>query len=116
LTITSINSENKKNILFSNDQKIRELEQEKIFYKAFSDYMVKKDNSYHVIFDKISHILRTPLTIIKANSEMLLDDQFGLLSDIQKEKIDMIKKNTDEMFDIIFDLLKDKEPYSFRIF
>lgn len=97
-----------KNVLYSNEQKIRELEQEKILYKALSDYLIKKDDSYLTIFDNIDHILRTPLTVIKSYTEMLLDNQFGNISYVQKEKIEMIKKNTDVLLDVIFDLLKEK--------
>ena len=53
-----------------------------------------------------SHELRTPITPMKAQLQMLEKDYFGKLTDKQKESLSIIIRNTDRLDNIIVDFLE----------
>ncbi len=52
-----------------------------------------------------SHELRTPITPIKANLQMLLSDYFGPLNETQKKSIQMVLRNAEHLDRLIEDIL-----------
>ena len=53
-----------------------------------------------------SHELRSPMTPMKAQLQMLLEDYFGKLNDKQKESLDIVLRNTNRLDNLIKDLLE----------
>lgn len=53
-----------------------------------------------------SHELRSPMTPMKAQLQMLLGDYFGRLNKKQKESVDIVLRNTDRLDRIIQDFLE----------
>ncbi len=53
-----------------------------------------------------SHELRSPMTTMKAQLQMLLEDYFGRMNKKQKESVDTILRNTNHLDRIIVDLLE----------
>jgi len=53
-----------------------------------------------------SHELRTPITPMKAQLQMLEKDYFGKLTDKQKESLQIVIRNTDRLDNIIVDFLE----------
>lgn len=53
-----------------------------------------------------SHELRTPITPLKAQLQMLRQDAFGPLNDKQKESVDIVLRNADRLDRIIEDFLE----------
>ena len=88
---------------------INELNQEKIILKEVNKYLDENETISKEIFDLISHELRTPIVTIKSYIDMLLNDQFGELTEQQKEKLERIKENTDLLIKFIFQILEKKE-------
>ena len=88
---------------------INELNQEKIILKEVNKYLDENETISKEIFDLISNELRTPIVTIKSYIDMLLDDQFGELTEQQKEKLERIKENTDLLIKFIFQILEKKE-------
>lgn len=88
---------------------INELNQEKIILKEVNKYLDENETISKEIFDLISHELRTPIVTIKSYIDMLLNDQFGELTEQQKEKLERIKENTDLLIKVIFQILEKKE-------
>lgn len=88
---------------------INELNQEKIILKEVNKYLDENETINKEIFDLISHELRTPIVTIKSYIDMLLNDQFGELTEQQKEKLERIKENTDLLIKVIFQILEKKE-------
>jgi len=52
-----------------------------------------------------SHELRTPMTPMKAQLQMLLESYFGKLNEKQKQSIEMILRNTERLDKLIIDIL-----------
>ena len=88
---------------------INELNQEKIILKEVNKYLDENETISKEIFNLISHELRTPIVTIKSYIDMLLNDQFGELTEQQKEKLERIKENTDLLIKVIFQILEKKE-------
>jgi signal transduction histidine kinase len=53
-----------------------------------------------------SHELRTPITPLKAQLQMLLQEYFGKLTEKQKESLDVILRNADRLNKIVEDFLE----------
>ena len=87
----------------------RELEQEKMILKEVNKYLDENETISKEIFDSLSHELRTPVVTIKAYIDMLLNDQFGELTEQQKEKLERVKGNIDLLIKVIFQMLEKKE-------
>jgi len=84
----------------------RELKQEKIIFKELYGYLNSYEKLSNEIFDSMSHELRTPVVSIKANIDMLLQNQFGKLTTVQKDRLQRIKENTDLLITVIFQMLE----------
>ena len=88
---------------------INELNQEKMILKEVNKYLDENEIISKEIFDSLSHELRTPVVTIKSYIDMFLNDQFGELTEQQKEKLERIKENTDLLIKVIFQILEKKE-------
>jgi len=53
-----------------------------------------------------SHELRSPMTPMKAQLQMLMGDYFGKLNDKQKESVNIVLRNTERLDGIILDFLE----------
>ena len=100
--------ESKKKIDIDANFMINELKQEKIILEKLNEILMKEESISEEIFDSMSHELRTPVVSIKAYTDMLINGNFGHLSEEQKEKLTRIKTNTDLLLDVIFQLLEKK--------
>ena len=95
-----INNKRKK-LKVTNLHKAREMEQEKILLLELEDFLKKKEKKTDKLFTKLSHEFRTPLVPILAYSQMLLEGQFGDLSDLQKKRLFIIKSSADSLVQLI---------------
>ena len=102
-------TQKRKIVQANNHHSINELNQEKIILKEVNKYLDENETISKEIFDLISHELRTPIVTIKSYIDMLLNDQFGELTEQQKEKLERIKENTDLLIKFIFQILEKKE-------
>ena len=84
---------------------IKELEQEKLLLEQLNKYLEENESISDEVFDSVSHDLRTPVSTIKAYTDMLLQGHFGDLTSKQKEKMKQIKENTDLLINVIFQML-----------
>jgi len=79
-----------------------------------STLALSKMNEEHLQLDKAkaeflsitSHELRTPITPLKAQLQMLQQEYFGKLTEKQKESLDVILRNADRLNKIIEDFLE----------
>lgn len=98
------------NLLTSETKKkdfvIKELEQQKFLFEEVITFLKENQVISKEIFDSLSHELRTPVVTIKANIDMLLGGNFGVMTPKQKEKLQSVKKNTDLLIDYIFKILE----------
>jgi len=85
---------------------IRELEQQKIILQALNKYLTENENISNEVFDSLSHELRTPMAIIKTNSDMLIMGKFGNLTQAQQETLKEIKVNTNLLMNAVFKMLE----------
>ena len=102
-------TQKRKIVQANNHHSINELNQEKIILKEINKYLDKNETISKEIFDSLSHKLRTPIVTIKSYIDMLLNDQFGELTEQQKEKLERIKENTDLLIKFIFQILEKNE-------
>ena len=102
-------TQKRKIVQANNHHSINELNQEKIILQEINKYLDKNETINKEIFDSLSHELRTPIVTIKSYIDMLLNDQFGELTEQQKEKLERIKENTDLLIKFIFQILEKKE-------
>jgi signal transduction histidine kinase len=74
---------------------------------AKTDYERRQIDSAKTEFLSItSHELRSPMTPMKAQLQMLMDDYFGKLSRQQREAVDIVLRNTERLDKIIVDFLE----------
>ena len=64
------------------------------------------DKAKSEFLSMISHELRTPITPLKVQLQMLQEEYFGKLTDKQKESLDVIVRNTGRLNKIIEDFLE----------
>ena len=94
------------------DHLFRELEQEKLILKDINKYLEENETISEVIFQSLSHELRTPAVTVKAYVGMLLKGQFGEVTTEQREKLERVKESTDLLINVIFKMLeKSKKRY-----
>jgi signal transduction histidine kinase len=96
-----INNKTRKKFKVTNLHRNREMEQEKILLTELEDFLKKQEKKTDKLFTKLSHEFRTPLVPILAYSQMLLEGQFGDLSDLQKIKLSAIKSSADSLLQLI---------------
>lgn len=66
--------------------------------------LIEKDKQKDDFLDSVTHELRTPITAIRATSEILLDDE-EIPSDLKKEFLSNIISESDRLNEIINDIL-----------
>ena len=84
-------------IVNMDSHKIKEIEQEKEFLEDINSLYEKlnKKNSY--LLSSLNQEIRTPLVLIKSYTDMLLDDQFGAITQIQRDKLVLMSKSIDSL-------------------
>ncbi len=96
----------------SKSHTIKELEQEKIILEEINQSLEEKDYENKEILNSMSHEFRTPLVIIKSYVDMTLDEKFGKINSMQRQKLESVKKNIDVLITAIFktlEVLEDKK-------
>ena len=91
---------------------IKELEQEKMILEEINQSLEEKEFENKEILNSMSHEFRTPLVIIKSYVDMTLDEKFGKINSIQRQKLEHVKKNIDILITSIFktlEVLEDKK-------
>jgi len=63
--------------------------------------LIKQDALKTTFFNISSHELKTPLSSIKGYTQMLIKEQFGTITEEQKEVLDVLKRNTEHLDSII---------------
>ena len=89
-----------------------EFEQANLLLEKINNVLINHKSISDEIFDSMSHELRSPVVLIKAYTDMLLDGKFGKLDNKQKEKLKIIKTQTNLLLDVIFKLLDKKRTLS----
>ena len=85
-----------------NEHANKETEQEKLILTELNKALEEKTElEISQFLDVISHELKTPLTPIKAYAEMLKDEKFGELGEIQKQKLKKIDDSSRELIQLI---------------
>jgi len=85
---------------------IKDIVQEKMFLESMTKYLESNDTISKDIFDRFSHELRTPIVVIKAYADMILDGKYGELTPLQKEKLTIVEENTVLLIDTIMKMLE----------
>ncbi len=81
----------------SSEHKINELEQVNVLAKKILNNPPPDTKISPIVLEKIHNDLKTPLTPVKAYVQLLLSDNFGKMTDSQKEKMRSISENLDEL-------------------
>ena len=93
----------------SKNQKEKELEQEKIILKEMTKMLEQERSSTKEILSSLSHEFRTPLSVIKTCTDILLSGAYGHLTEQQIEKLVLIRENTTQLISEVFKILKEKD-------
>ena len=99
-------------IVNMDSHKIKEIEQEKEFLEDINSLYEKlnKKNSY--LLSSLNQEIRTPLVLIKSYTDMLLDDQFGVITQIQCDKLVLMSKSIDSLIQSVLDVNKQRHDNS----
>lgn len=73
--------------------------------KKVEEKLKELDDKKNEFIWVVSHELRTPLTSIKGYLDMILDGDYGLLSEQMKETIDWVYHNSDRLINLVNDML-----------
>ena len=87
------------------DHRLKELEQEKMILEEINAHLEKMDKKNIDIIDILNQNIRTPLVTIKVYTDMLLDDKFGSINEIQREKLIRMKENIESLIDVVFETM-----------
>ena len=104
--VLQILEESKENIsinkqLKEQSQELRKLSED---LQNANENLVIKDRQKDEFLDSVAHELRTPITAIRATSEILLDDE-DMPSEIKKDFLENIISESDRLAEIINDIL-----------
>ncbi len=84
--------------------KIKEIEQEKEFLEELNSLYEKLNNKNSNLLSSLNQEIRTPLVLIKSYTDMLLDDQFGTITQIQRDKLILMSKSIDSLIQAVLDV------------
>lgn len=84
--------------------KIKEIEQEKEFLEELNSLYEKLNNKNSNLLSSLNQEIRTPLVLIKSYTDMLLDDQFGTITQIQRDKLTLMSKSIDSLIQAVLDV------------
>jgi len=84
-----------------------------------SEEMVKREKELNRLKDHfvsvVSHELKTPITPLKIQTELLLEGKLGGLNEKQKKSLEMIVRNMDRLNELIDDILELSRIQSGRL-
>ena len=84
--------------------KIKEIEQEKEFLEDLNHLYEKLNEKNSNLLSSLNQEIRTPLVLIKSYTDMLLDDQFGTITQIQRDKLILMSKSIDSLIQAVLDV------------
>ena len=88
--------------------KIKEIEQEKEFLEELNSLYEKLNEKNSNLLSSLNQEIRTPLVLIKSYTDMLLDDQFGAITQIQRDKLVLMSKSIDSLIQSVLDVNKQR--------
>lgn len=94
----------------SKNHRFKELEQENLrFIEKMNTHLEKMDKKNTEILDTFNQDTKTPLVIIKSYTDMLLEDKFGPINEIQREKLMRMKESIESLINAIFETAEKKQ-------
>ncbi len=84
---------------------MREHKKAEEFIRRQNAELKKLDRLKSNFLNMTSHELRTPMTAMKGHTQMLLEEQLGSLTEIQKKSLNVILRNTNRLDFLIKDIL-----------
>ncbi len=104
--VLKILEESKENITLNKQLQEQSAELRKLSEKlqTANENLIFKDRQKDDFLDSVAHELRTPITAIRATSEILMDDD-GMPAAIKKEFLENIISESDRLAEIINDIL-----------
>lgn len=91
-----------------NSHKIKEIEQEKEFLEELNNLYEKLNEKNSHLLSSLNQEIRTPLVLIKSYTDMLLDGQFGAITQIQRDKLVLMSKSIDSLIQSVLDVNKQR--------
>ena len=88
--------------------KIKEIEQEKEFLEELNSLYEKLNEKNSNLLSSLNQEIRTPLVLIKSYTDMLLDSQFGAITQIQRDKLVLMSKSIDSLIQSVLDVNKQR--------
>ncbi len=88
--------------------KIKEIEQEKEFLEELNSLYEKLNIKNSNLLSSLNQEIRTPLVLIKSYTDMLLDGQFGAITQIQRDKLVLMSKSIDSLIQSVLDVNKQR--------
>lgn len=88
--------------------KIKEIEQEKEFLEELNNLYEKLNEKNSNLLSSLNQEIRTPLVLIKSYTDMLLDGQFGAITQIQRDKLVLMSKSIDSLIQSVLDVNKQR--------
>jgi len=88
--------------------KIKEIEQEKEFLEELNSLYEKLNIKNSNLLSSLNQEIRTPLVLIKSYTDMLLDGQFGTITQIQRDKLILMSKSIDSLIQSVLDVNKQR--------
>lgn len=88
------------------DHHIKELEQEKMILEEINAHLEKMDKKNIAVIDILNQDIRTPLVVIKVYTDMFLDNKFGNINEIQREKLMRMKENIESLINAVFETIE----------
>ena len=86
------------------NHKIKEIEQEKEFLEDLNHLYEKLNEKNSNLLSSLNQEIRTPLVLIKSYTDMLLDSQFGAITQIQRDKLVLMSNSIDSLIQSVLDV------------
>ncbi len=87
---------------------IKEIEQEKEFLEDLNHLYEKLNEKNSNLLSSLNQEIRTPLVLIKSYTDMLLDGQFGAITQIQRDKLVLMSNSIDSLIQSVLDVNKQR--------